>query len=67
MEHDVAYFNRRATEETTAASQAAHPNARQAHLDMAERYRDLASAIAAGDPSLQADLAEPADRVSLSA
>ena len=67
MEHDVAYFNRRASEERTAANLAEHPNARQAHLEMAERYKDMASAIATSDPSLRSDSAEGADKVSLSA
>lgn len=45
MESDVDYFCRRVAEETAAASKADHPTARQAHLNMAERYRDLADAI----------------------
>jgi len=45
MEGDAAYFSRRASEERTAAMKAAHPNARQAHIDMAGRYDDLARSI----------------------
>ena len=45
MESDATYFRRRATEEKAAALKALHPQARQSHLKMAERYDDLASAI----------------------
>ena len=45
MEGDAGYFARRANEERDASSKAAHPNARQAHLEMAQRYEDLAGAI----------------------
>ena len=46
MESDASYFRRRATEEKAAALEAPHPQARHIHLKMAERYEDLASAIA---------------------
>lgn len=46
MEGDAIYFGRRAQEERTAASHASHPTARQAHLDMADRYDELSAAIA---------------------
>jgi hypothetical protein len=49
---DANYFSRRANEERVAAMRAAHPNARSAHLQMAERYTQLARAIAAYQPSL---------------
>ena len=45
MEGDAGYFARRAKEERDASSRAAHPNARQAHVEMAQRYEDLAGAI----------------------
>jgi hypothetical protein len=45
MEGDVEYFSRRASEERVAAMKAAHPKARS--VQMASRYNDLASAIAA--------------------
>lgn len=45
MEADFNYFSRRAQEERIAAMQAPHPSARRAHLDMAERYDELATAI----------------------
>lgn len=46
MESDVAYFSRRANEERAAAMKATHPQARQSHLELAERYAELAGAIA---------------------
>lgn len=51
MEQDVAYFSRRASEERAAASLAEHPNAKQAHLELAERYQEMAAAIDSSDPS----------------
>lgn len=45
MESDAAFFNRRSREAKLAASKADHPRARQAHLEMAARYADLARAI----------------------
>jgi len=47
MEPDFAYFSRRAKEEREAAMKAPHPGARQAHIEMADRYNEFASAIAA--------------------
>jgi hypothetical protein len=41
-EHD--YFRRRAAEEREAAERAAHPIARQSHLELAGRYEDVAAA-----------------------
>jgi hypothetical protein len=52
MEGDFTYFNRRAQEEREAAMKAPHPTARQAHLDMADRYDEFASAIASREQSL---------------
>ena len=49
MEPDLVYFSRRAAEEKAAAEQAVHPTARQAHLDLAERYADLANALAGSE------------------
>jgi hypothetical protein len=45
VESDASYFERRAREEREAARAAVHPNARLAHLELAERYEDLANAI----------------------
>jgi len=44
-ETDMDYFERRAREERLAAECATHPTARQAHLDLAERYEDMAAAV----------------------
>jgi hypothetical protein len=52
MESDVSYFRRRASEERAAALEARHPDARQAHLDMAERYEDLVRGIVGRDQFL---------------
>jgi hypothetical protein len=45
VETDVIYFARRALEERLAAKTATHELARRSHLEMAERYEELASAI----------------------
>jgi hypothetical protein len=59
MESDAAFFTRRAREERFAATKAEHPRARKAHLEMAARYADLASAIEGkpldDDPDLRKD------------
>jgi hypothetical protein len=47
MESDLAYFRRRASEERTAALEARHADAREAHAQLAARYEDLVRAIAA--------------------
>jgi hypothetical protein len=44
-ESDRQYFSRRADEESNAAAGASHPTAKRAHLDLAQRYHDLAHAI----------------------
>jgi hypothetical protein len=56
MEADVLYFGRRASEERRAAMQAAHSGVRQAHLELAQRYDDLVSAISAREKVLGLDL-----------
>ena len=43
-ESDCQYFTRRAAEERAAAEQATHPVARESHLELAERYADMAIA-----------------------
>lgn len=45
MEADTTYFRRRASDERAAAMKAAHLGARDAHLELAGRYEDLANAI----------------------
>ena len=47
MEDDFAYYGRRAADERVAAMKAAHLTARQAHIDLADRYEDLATQIEA--------------------
>jgi hypothetical protein len=49
MEGDSIYFGRRASEERIAAMKAPHPRARKAHLELADRYDDLATAIVSRD------------------
>jgi tRNA (Thr-GGU) A37 N-methylase len=46
METDTGYFRRRASEERTAALQARDTRARNAHIELAERYEDLIRGIA---------------------
>ena len=36
--NDLSYFRKRASEERTAALQVRDPKARQAHVELAERY-----------------------------
>ena len=45
MDIDVIYYSRRAQEERLAAIGAADMRARQAHLELAERYDELAARI----------------------
>ncbi len=45
-ESDFDYFRRRVDEERKAAGHAAHPDARKAHLDMAQRYEEISKAVA---------------------
>jgi hypothetical protein len=52
MESDVSYFRRRASDERSAAMQARLVQARQAHLELAERYEDLVRAITGTDQQL---------------
>jgi hypothetical protein len=52
MEGDSNYFIRRANEERIAAMKAAHPRARNAHLEMAERYAQLARSLATYQPRI---------------
>lgn len=52
MESDLAYFRRRASEERTASLQARHPEARRAHIQLAERYEDLVRAMNATEELL---------------
>jgi hypothetical protein len=45
MEGDVAYFAARAAEERVLSRTASHLHAREAHLQMAQRYEQMALAI----------------------
>jgi hypothetical protein len=45
MESDAEYFDRRAAQEHAAAEKAECAQARTTHLEMAQRYRDLAISI----------------------
>ena len=54
MEADYLYFSRRAREEREAAMKSPHPTARQAHIEMADRYDDLATAIGSHQGSMMA-------------
>lgn len=56
---DATYFRRRASDEREAAMKAEHPKARQAHLDLAHRYDDLANAITARAKDLGLDRDNP--------
>jgi hypothetical protein len=49
MDSDFRYFSRRASEEREAAMKAPHPSARRAHLELAQRYDELANAISSYD------------------
>jgi len=52
FEDNTEYFSRRAAEEDAAAATATHPLAREAHLEMAKRYRDAYS----GSPNVGSTL-----------
>jgi hypothetical protein len=58
MESDSLYFSRRAKEERAAATNAVHPTARHAHLQMADRYAELATAIRSSEHQAHETLAE---------
>ena len=45
MQDDAAYYRARAQQEIDAAMAAEPTSARRAHLQLAERYRELADAI----------------------
>jgi len=49
MEGDAAYFARRAEQQREAALKAVHPAARTAHIELANRYEELALAIGSHD------------------
>lgn len=47
IETDYEYFQRRAAEERAAAQRTDHPDARRSHLELAERYDEVAAATVA--------------------
>lgn len=49
MEPDVEYFSRRAEEERFASTRAVQPAVRQAHIEMAQGFEELAKAIRANN------------------
>lgn len=57
MESDSVYFGRRAQEERVAAMKAPHPVARQAHLELADRYHELSVAIQSSEQTTSPDFA----------
>lgn len=59
MEDDVSYFMRRASQQREAAMRSSDLRARQAHLEMADRYQDLATSIEARERFLAVDLDGP--------
>jgi hypothetical protein len=56
MEGDAAYRTRRAPEEKAAARKATHPKAREANLELAQRFDELARSITSSEKSLGLDL-----------
>jgi hypothetical protein len=52
MEGDAIYFVRRAKEERVAALKSANPAARKSHVELANRYDELARAVASREPEL---------------
>lgn len=56
METDAVYFTRRAREEREAAMKAAHPQAREAHLQLSRRYDQVADVTKVAAPRLTAEL-----------
>lgn len=60
MEADFNYFSRRAQEERIAAMKASNPAARRSHVEMAERYDELADSIERHSRVLTGDTVSPA-------
>jgi hypothetical protein len=55
MTGDAGYFVRRASQEKAAAMKAVHPTARQAHLEIAQRFEELARSISDHERTLGLD------------
>jgi hypothetical protein len=58
MEGDVEYLRRRSQQEREAAMEAAHPRAREAHLELARRFDEFSEAALARDRHLGLDRAD---------
>lgn len=56
MEGDVEYLRRRAQQEREVALKAAHPKAREVHIELAERFEEFAQAAIDRDYRLGLDL-----------
>jgi hypothetical protein len=56
METDFVYYQRRSAEEGAAAAAARNPKVRRVHLELARRYDEKASALAAGEGIAQLHL-----------
>jgi hypothetical protein len=52
MKGDSAYFGERASQERAAAMRAANLQAREAHLELAKRYDELAGALVSHEAAL---------------
>ena len=59
MENDRSYFSRRASEESAAADRAASGKARDAHLELARRYRDIAHSAEVRERRADMHMVEP--------
>ena len=59
MKPDTVYFRTRAQEEFSAAAAACSTSARNAHVELAHRYGDLAEALQQCDPQFQRPVADP--------
>ena len=56
METDLAFYQRRASQEVAAAQAALHPNVRTIHLELKRLYEERACAIAGRQASSPAHL-----------
>lgn len=61
MQSDLQYFRIRAQEEIDASMSAQSTSARKAHLELAQRYTEIADAIEESEPRMRVNRpAEPA-------
>ena len=59
MRSNRSYYMRRAAQERSAASNAKGEKARAAHKKMADRYRELVGATAAGESQTETAVQQP--------